>query len=457
MHLLAGPAFLAAIIIQLGRQLRKENEYQLRYRVSVGSRKKDQVAQECPTSSGDPWSCDVDARDTPPVGERTLKAMSRFSGLTELVTLRRELHMHAELAGQETETGRIIARFLEPLEPDLLLTEVGGTGLVAVFEGREAGPTVMLRAEIDGVPVREANDFAHRSLRPGVSHMCGHDGHVAMVAGIAVQLGCRRPARGRVALLFQPAEETGAGARSVLEDERFQSTRPDWIFALHNLPGETFAEIQIREGSFAAGSIGAIFRLLGTTSHAAYPEQGTSPASAMAQLIQELGTLPKAAHPSADITNLTVIHARLGEPAFGTSPGEAEVMATLRSDREEVLDNLRKRSVEVAGRIAEAHGLGFECSWTNEFPVTTNHPQAVALVQEVADAAGMDFVRRDTAYPWSEDFGWFTQRIKGAFCGLGAGSDAPALHSPRYDFPDELIPIGVSLFEGLIGRTLGWT
>jgi amidohydrolase len=381
--------------------------------------------------------------------------MERFPEMTELVALRQELHAHAELAGQECETSRIIRQFIEPHEPDGFVTELGGVGLAAVFKGREEGPSVMFRAEIDAVPVPEENDVDHRSCRSGVSHTCGHDGHMAIVAGLAARLQSHPPRRGRVVLLFQPAEETGAGALSVLEDNQFEEIAPDWIFALHNLPGEKFGEVKIKSGPFAAGSVGTILRLNGSTSHAAYPEQGRSPAPAVAQLIQDLAALPESVKSGHGIAKLTIIHTRIGEAAFGTTPGEAEVMATLRSDREEVLDRLREGVVNQAQGIAQAHGLELTHSWTDHFPVTINHPEAVAMVEEVAETNGIAVALRDEAYPWSEDFGWFTRRYKGAVFGLGAGREHPALHSPAYDFPDDLIPVGIVLFEGLIERLLG--
>ncbi len=230
---------------------------------------------------------------------------------------------------------------------------------------------------------------------------------------------------------------------------------PDWIFALHNLPGEKFGEVQIKSGPFAAGSVGSILCFRGKTSHAAYPEQGRSPAPAVAQLIQDLATLPDSVKAGNGIAKLTVIHVRIGEAAFGTTPGEAEVMATLRSDREEIIDRLREGVVNQAQGIARAHGLEHTHSWTDHFPVTMNHPEAAAMVKAVAETNGVAVTSRDEAYPWSEDFGWFTRRFNGALFGLGAGREHPALHSPGYDFPDDLIPVGIVVFEGLIKRLLG--
>lgn len=386
---------------------------------------------------------------------RTLWSMNSPTVISKLVALRRELHAHAELAGKEIETSRILEGYLEDHGPQRLVTGLGGCGLAAVFEGRDEGPTVMFRTEIDAVPIHEVNDFDHRSRHAGVSHKCGHDGHAATVAGLATQLESRRPGRGKVVLMFQPAEETGAGARGVLEDERFESIEPDWIFALHNLTGEAFGEIQIKSGPFAAGSVGTILKLEGRTSHAAYPEQGRSPAAAVAQLIQELTVLPAALVRGSGIARVTVVHARIGEPAFGTTPGHAEVMATLRSDSEEVLERLRTEAVKRLKRIARANALEYDHSWTDDFPVTVNHAEAVGVVEAVAESRGIAVARRNEAYPWSEDFGWFTRRFPGAIFGLGSGPEHPALHSPDYDFPDELIPVGLGIFEGIIERLLG--
>ena len=218
--------------------------------------------------------------------------MDRPPNMTELEALRRELHAHAELAGHENETSRIIRSFIEPFEPNGVVEEWASGWLAAVFKGRDDGPSVMFRAEIDAVPVKEDNPADYRSCRLGVSHACGHDGHAAIVAGLAARLHRHPHCRGRVVLLFQPAEETGAGALAVLEDAQFDSIVPDWTFALHNLPGEKFGEVQIKSGPFAAGSVGTVLHFQGKTSHAAYPEQGQSPAPAVAQLIRDLTALP---------------------------------------------------------------------------------------------------------------------------------------------------------------------
>ncbi|NIS83210.1 MAG: M20/M25/M40 family metallo-hydrolase, partial [Anaerolineales bacterium] len=186
-----------------------------------------------------------------------------------------------------------------------------------------------------------------------------------------------------VVLLFQPAEETGTGAQQVLGDVRFQDIRPDYIFALHNLPGYPFGRVLIREDVFSCASRGMVVKLMGVSSHAAYPEHGRSPAGALAEIIQGLSQLPEQLN---GFTLVTVIHARLGEIAFGTAPGYAEVMATLRSDQNDHMERLAQEAVELVTHTAQKHGLDAEISWRDSFAATVNHGEAVKIVEEAARA-----------------------------------------------------------------------
>jgi amidohydrolase len=382
-------------------------------------------------------------------------------GASELVDeslsrLRHTLHQSPELAGAEVATAQIMATYLEAHDPSCLLEGLGGTGVAARFDGARQGPTVMLRAELDGLPLTEATGVPYRSQAPGVAHLCGHDGHMAMLAGLAARLSHRPPACGRVWLLLQPAEETGEGARRVVTDDAFHQIEPDWVFALHNLPGTPLGTVAIRYGTSACGSIGLIIRLLGRSSHAGHPEQGLSPAPAMARLIDSFQTLPEQVAATGEDLGFclaTVIHARLGEVAFGTTPGEASVMVTLRAERSATLKRLRAAARQVATEVAGSHGLELDIEWTEEFPVTVNHDRAVDLVHAAARKAALEIVESDLLR-WSEDFGHYTERVPGALVGLGAGSRQPPLHSPSYDFPDELTPIGVRLLSTLVDHVM---
>ncbi len=368
--------------------------------------------------------------------------------LQKLIELRHLLHRKAELSGQERGTAETMAKFLSACGPAEILTGLGGHGLAAVFKSPQGpGPTVMLRAELDALPLNDISSLNWSSQNDGCAHKCGHDGHMAILAGVAQRLQTQPPSSGSVILLFQPAEETGRGATDLLADPRFQALRPDWIFALHNLPGHRAWSILTRPGAFAAGSAGVRIKLTGSTSHAAYPEQGNSPDLAMAELVTGLVNL---ADSNTDALALvTVVHARLGEQAFGVSPGEAEVLATIRSDRDDVLELLKTAATDLAGTVANNHGLSFGIEFCEEFPVTMNDPQSVVIIRRVADELDLEMEPpEESPFRWSEDFGHLARWAKhGAMFGLGAGRNHPVLHGPDFDFDDDLILPGVAVLE----------
>lgn len=375
----------------------------------------------------------------------------------DLADLRRRLHRLAEPSGAETATAAWVAKTLRAWAPSRLLTGLGGHGVAAVFGAPDAapGPTVVLRAELDALPIPETIDLGHASRNAGYAHKCGHDGHMAILLGVARELAARPPGRGRVVLLFQPAEETGEGAARVAADPRFLALEPAWLFALHNLPGYPRATVLVRAGAFCAGSAGLTVRLVGATSHAAYPEQGRSPDRAMADLVTGLACLPIPFERHNELCLVTVVHARLGSPRFGTTPGDAEVAATLRAADSGVLARLKQEAAALAGRLARTHGLDCTLAWSEEFPVTWNDPQAAALVTDAAKAAGLTVDAPDESpFRWSEDFGVLAALGRGAMFGLGAGRQQPALHAERYDFPDALLEPGVAVMAALAHRAL---
>jgi amidohydrolase len=329
-----------------------------------------------------------------------------------LVALRRELHAHPELSGAEAGTAACLRDFLLPCGPTRVLDGLGGHGLGMVFTAPDGvpGPTVALRAELDALPIAESGARPHASRRESRAHACGHDGHMAALGGVALALARRPLRRGRVVLLFQPAEETGRGARAVAADPRWRELAPDYAFAIHNLPGYPLGEVLVREGVFTAGSVGMVIRLLGRTAHAAYPEQGLSPAAAMSRLVPALSALPTAVA-SGSLSLVTVVHARLGDLAFGTTPGRAEIMSTLRADSEAALEELQERARRLAAAEAARDGLGLEIDWVEDFPVTANDDLAAAVVRAAARRRQLRVAApAESPFRWSEDFGWFTRQ-----------------------------------------------
>jgi amidohydrolase len=367
--------------------------------------------------------------------------------MNRVIALRRALHQEPELSGDESATARSVLDFLTACRPSEVLRGIGGEGIAAMFSGVAPGPTVAFRAELDGVPVAETSGRDHGSRTPGRSHACGHDGHAAILAGMGLLLARRPPARGRVVLLFQPAEETGEGAALVVADPKFKRIAPDWIFALHNLPGYPRGQVITRPGVFACASTGMAIRLNGETSHAAHPEQARCPALAMAAIIPGLIALPR----RFDFFSLvTVVHARLGEVTFGTTPGEAEIMATLRAAGDERLQALLAAARKIAEEHAAPEKLTVSIDHCDPFPALVNDPEAVEFIRAAVRKSGGDLHDPPEPFRWSDDFGRFTAVAKGAMFGLGAGGAHAPLHSPIYDFPDDLIDYGVGLFDRIL-------
>ncbi|SJZ95322.1 amidohydrolase [Consotaella salsifontis] len=374
--------------------------------------------------------------------------------VAELTAWRRSRHQHPELSGEEIETAHAVAERMRQAGADRLFTGLGGHGLAAVFEGGEDGPTVMLRAELDALPIEEDSSSPHRSTVPGKGHLCGHDGHMAILAGVALLLGRQRPERGRVVLLFQPAEETGAGAEAVISDPRFAEIKPDLAFAFHNLPGLALGEVRIKDGPANCASRGMVIRLEGRTAHASTPQSGVSPMRAVAQLMPALTALGSPDILNEDFAMVTVTHAEMGERCFGVAPGAAEIWATLRTLVDGRMDALVQAAESLVRITAGGAELSVEMDYREVFAHCENDTEATRLLRRALDGENVPH-RPGEPMRASEDFGRFRAVSKTAMAFLGAGEEHADLHNPDYDFPDELIAIGARIFSRLVRDILG--
>ncbi|MFO8234258.1 MAG: amidohydrolase [Bacteroidales bacterium] len=371
----------------------------------------------------------------------------------ELKELRRELHKYPELSGKEHNTARLLKTYLKKYKPDEIIDNIGGHGFAVIYRSNNPGSTILFRADLDALPINEVNNFSYKSQHEGISHKCGHDGHMTILTGLAQAISQNRPQKGSVILLFQPSEENGEGAEKVINDPKFKSLKPDYVYALHNLPGFPKGSIIINPNIFASASKGLIVKLTGKTSHAGEPENGISPAIAMADLVKELTYLPSKQY-FENFVLITVIYARLGEIAFGTSPGYAEVMATLRSYTNEDMESLVKQSKQIIVNLSDQNNLKYKINWTEEFLATKNTKQSVDIIQQAAESSDIEVITKDKPFHWSEDFSHFTYKFPGALFGLGSGENTPQLHNPDYDFPEEIIIPGVKIFCEIFKRHL---
>ncbi|MCC5972302.1 MAG: amidohydrolase [Pararhodobacter sp.] len=374
--------------------------------------------------------------------------------LESLMALRHALHRHPEISGAEHATAKQIVAALDSMGAEIV-TGLGGAGVAAVFGSGRPGPSVMFRAELDALPILETGTPPWRSTVDGRGHLCGHDGHMAILTGLARVLARRAPARGRVVLLYQPAEETGAGARAVIADPRFAALACDWAFALHNMPGVAQGAAVLAPGPVNCASLGLVMTLHGKTSHASVPEAGVSPAPAVARLIPALAALGPGGPVGPEYRLATVTHVRLGERALGIAPGWAELLVTLRASDDSALEAMRGAAQDMARAEADKAGLRLELHVEDHFAACHNHPEATEILARALDGCGIAHERGDLPMRASEDFGLFGTVSKAGMVFLGAGEAHPMLHNPDYDFPDSLIAPGVALFSDIAEQILG--
>ena len=365
-----------------------------------------------------------------------------------LISLRHELHRHAELSGAEHHTKKLLIEFLRD-HTEFTVTDRGAWFYAfrpaALFA---SAPPIAFRADMDALPIPESRGLSYASEDLSVSHRCGHDGHSAALCGLALSLNGQAFSRD-VYLIFQHAEETGEGAKvcaSLISEKGIAE-----IYAFHNLSGYPLGRVVLRRGQTQPASVGRTVFFTGAPAHASAPEHGKSPARAVSELclyIDELLTRPRRGMLLATIVNLKV-----GTRDFGVAPGTGELSVTERAEYEDEMDALDRALCEKARRLAARDGLTVSFAESDRFPATVNDDACIDRVSEAALAVtGEPPVEMTELWRASEDFGWYTKTCPGAIFYIGGGEDCPALHTEDYDFPDAILPTAVRVFRAILTK-----
>ena len=370
---------------------------------------------------------------------------------------RHELHAHPELAYEEQRTAAFVADRLRSfgLEP---IEGLAGTGVVAVLQGRGGdGPMIALRADMDALPIPEANTFAYASREPGKMHACGHDGHTAMLLAAAELLAADPAFAGTVVFIFQPAEEGGGGAKRMVEEGFFERYPVREIYGMHNWPGLPVGQFAVHSGPVMAGTERFRIVLRGRGTHAAMPHLGDDVIAAGAALVQSLQTVVSRRVDPLQAAVLSVTQFHAGH-AFNVIPAEAELAGTVRAFSPELFSRIREALERIGQGVASAYGLSLDVEWDEGYPPTINTASAAARCAEAAVAlVGAQNVCRE-ALPsmGAEDFAFFLQHRPGAYVwiGNGPGEGGCLLHSPHYDFNDELLSLGAAYWATLVTHVL---
>jgi len=383
----------------------------------------------------------------------------------ELIRIRRHLHANPELRFEEQETSDYIANLLADWDIPVV-RGIGGHGLVGVLRHGKSERSIGLRADMDALPMHEANTFAHASRHAGKMHACGHDGHTAMLLGAARHLAKHRDFDGVVNFIFQPAEEGGGGARLMIEDGLFDRCPMDAVFGIHNWPGMPVGNFGIRPDGLMASSNTFEVRIDGRGSHAGQPHRSADPVMVAVQIAQAWQTIvSRNVNPNdSAVLSVTQIHAG---SAANVIPEHAMLNGTVRSFSVDVLDMIEIRMRAIADGIAAAFDVDVSFSFTRIYPPLVNHAAEAALAASVmrnlAGAANVDENVERTMT--SEDFAFYMLHKPGAYAFIGNGDGSARLpgqadgvcqlHSASYDFNDALLPLGMSYWVALAHAYLG--
>ncbi|WP_414016466.1 M20 aminoacylase family protein [Burkholderia vietnamiensis] len=370
-------------------------------------------------------------------------------------SLRRDLHAHPELRFDEHRTADVVARELAALGY-AVSRGLGGTGVVASLPGADPRRGIVLRADLDALPIREANDFAHASCTHGVMHACGHDGHTVMLLGAARVLRELPQLAGSVHFVFQPGEEGGAGARKMIDDGLFEQFPTEAVFGMHNWPGLPAGHFGLRAGPIMAA--GSRFRITvtGKGAHAAQPHLGIDPVPLACAMVLQCQTIAARHKDPVDPAVISVCMFQAGT-TDNVIPDSAELRGTIRTLSSALQQQLQRDVRLMCEALAGASGARAEVEFFQYYPATVNTPAETALCEAVIrDTFGEQRLRREVPPNMtSEDFGFMLEERPGAYVLIGNAADgdaAPALHHPKYDFNDDIIPAGVRYWVSLAQR-----
>jgi hippurate hydrolase len=389
---------------------------------------------------------------------------SILADAASIATVRRDIHAHPELCFQEQRTSDVIAQALTdwgiPVHRGL-----GKTGVVGIVKNGSSSRAVGLRADIDALPMTEANHFAHASQHAGKMHACGHDGHTAMLLAAAKHLSRHRNFDGTVYLVFQPAEEGGGGAREMIRDGLFDRFPMEAMFGAHNWPGMRVGEFALKSGPCFASSNEFKITLRGKGAHGAMPHLGVDPVPAACAMVQGFQTIISRNKRPIDtgVISVTMIHT--GE-ATNVIPDSCVIEGTVRTFTTEVLDLIERRMKVMAESTAAAHECGCEFEFSRNYPPTINHEAETAFTRRVlGEVVGPDNVHEFEPTMGAEDFSYFLLEMPGCYFLIGNGDGSHRigghglgpcmLHNPSYDFNDDLIPLGATAWVRMAEAWLG--
>ncbi|MFA6770195.1 MAG: amidohydrolase [Bacteroidales bacterium] len=359
--------------------------------------------------------------------------------LQKMIEIRGELHLIPEYSHKEEKTAALVTKYLKETSPDYLYTSIGGHGIIAGYQGESQGASLMFRCELDAIMTEK-----------GCNHLCGHDGHMAILLGLSKIVSKNRAFSGTVWLLFQPAEEVGEGAALMVKEMQEKGVKFDFAFSLHNKPGIPLNKVVLHQGVYAAGSVGMELFFKGSPSHAASPEKAVSPYKPIFETANYMHELNSKRELFTDFTLGTVVNISLGDVNYGVTPGEGYLRMTLRSFVDKDLDKLCSLIEGYASEKALENGLKLTTSYFDRFPATLNDAQANKMVERAVIENHIEYEYAKTPEKGSDDFAFFAFNATSSYFDIGNGIETKDLHQQGYKFSDQIMETALVIYRSII-------
>jgi amidohydrolase len=376
-----------------------------------------------------------------------------------LIETRRTIHMNPELGFEEVETSKLVAGYLEKFGLQVK-TGMAKTGVIGLLKGEKPGKTVAIRADMDALPLEEANQVSYRSKVKGKMHACGHDAHVTILLGVArLFSSMRNQVQGNIKWIFQPAEEGGGGGRVLTEEGVLENPKVDAIFGAHLFPDLKIGRVGIHEKEGLAATDRFVIKMIGRGAHGAYPHLSKDPILAAGHLITQIHSIVSRNINPLDSAVITIGKVS-GGTAFNIIPDETEILGTVRSLSQKVREELKSRMEQVTQGVAKSFGVDYDFDFQYGYPALINDPEMSRLVA-AACAKGIgkenvDFIRPSMG---GEDFAYYLEKVPGSFFRLGCRNEAKGIvnpfHSSRFNIDEDVLPFGVEMFARIIDEYLG--
>ena len=377
---------------------------------------------------------------------------NQFAELYEHIkSWRHHIHQNPELLYDTIHTSKFVETKLKEFGCDEVITGIGRTGVVAIIKGKEnkSGKVIGLRADMDALPIQEQTNLDYASKVPGIMHACGHDGHTAMLLGAAKYLSDTRNFDGEVALVFQPAEEGGGGAKEMIDDGLIEKFNIQEFYGMHNMPGLEIGQFSIKSGDFFAAADTFTIKIIGKGGHAAKPQETVDPVLMSSNLVMALQSIAsRNTNPTKNVV-VSVCTFLTDTVSFNVIPEMVTLKGTLRTFDKEVQAIAKDKIFSLSKSIAEAYGGKAEIEFNYGYPVMKNSNDATEIAKTVAEKVSGKNTASAEKIMGAEDFSYMLNATKGAYILIGNG-DTDSVHSPTYVFNDEILPIGSSYWAELV-------